>query len=114
MEKIIKFLENLSKENEFYFYRNEDTDEVWVSGYNNYIKFDLLVRPIKKTYIKVIYETPFKRVPILFLDEEQALKRLKTIFKSETKEDGSGDTTKLEGKNIFGFKGYTIERAGNN
>ena len=114
MEKIIDFLRNLSEEKDFYFYLNEETKEIWVSGYNNSVKFDLLVRPIKKVYIKVIYETPFRRVPILFLDEEKALKRLQTIFKSlENKEDVS-KTQKMEGENIFGFSGYSIERAKNN
>ena len=114
MEKIIDFLRNLSEKEEFYFYLNEETKEVWVSGYNNNVKFDLLVRPIKKIYIKVIYETPFRRIPILFLDEEKALRRLQTIFKSLESDEETSDTQKIEGENIFGFSGYSVERAKSN
>lgn len=110
MEKIIEFLKEISEEKNFYFFLNDETKEVWVSGYNNGVKFDLLVRPIKKVYIKVIYETPYKRVPILFLEEEKALKRLQTILKTE-KEENISDNPKVEGENIFGFGGYSIERA---
>lgn len=109
MDKIISYLKDLSNEKGFYFFLNEDTKEIWISGVNNNVRFDLLVRPIKKRYIKVIYDTPFKRVPILFLDEESTLKKLKKIFNSDTTQEKS--KVKFEGENIFGFNGYTIERA---
>ena len=109
MDKITSYLKNLSKERGFYFFLNEETKEIWISGINNNVRFDLLVRPIKKRYIKVIYDTPFKRVPILFLDEDSTLKKLDRIFNIEqTQEKGK---VKFEGENIFGFNGYTIERA---
>jgi len=111
MKKVIDFLKTLSAEKNFQFYMDNDTKEIWISGYNNSVKFDLTVRPIKNIYIKVVYETPFKRVPILFLDEEQTLKRLQSIFTAPNDNENKKDDDKKEGKGIFGFSGYSIERA---
>jgi len=107
MESIVYFLRELSKERDYHFFYDEGIKHLWVSGRFNGKHFDLVVFPIKKRYIKVVYETADRRLPILFLNEQDALKRIKKIF-SATEE---AKTKEIEGENIFGFEGYSIERA---
>ncbi len=80
MEKILEFLKNLSQENNFDFFLYEEKKEVWISGNNHGTRFDLLVRPVKNRYIKVIYETPSERIPVLFENEDKAIKRIEKFF----------------------------------
>ncbi|WP_457641562.1 hypothetical protein [Persephonella sp.] len=83
MKKIPQFLRDIAGKEEFTYFFHEETGEVWISGHNKGIRFDLLVRPIKKRYVKVVYETPDERKSALFLSEKDALNRLKKIFSSE-------------------------------
>jgi hypothetical protein len=83
MKKIPDYLKDISHKEGFSYFYHDETKEVWVSGHNKGTKFDLLVRPIKRRYIKVIYETPDERKVILFLSEKDALNRLKKLFSSE-------------------------------
>ncbi|NPA54126.1 MAG: hypothetical protein GXO21_05595 [Aquificae bacterium] len=80
MKKLISFLKDFSSEKGFDFFIYEDKKEVWITGNNHGIKFDLLVRPIKNRYIKIIYETPSERIPVLFDNEEKAIKRIEKFF----------------------------------
>ncbi len=52
MEKISKFLKKISQENDYYYFTYEKTGEIWISGYRNGIKFDLVVKPVKKHQVK--------------------------------------------------------------
>ncbi|SNZ06699.1 hypothetical protein SAMN06265182_0767 [Persephonella hydrogeniphila] len=83
MEKITKFLKKISEENSYHFFIYEKTGEIWISGYRNSTKFDLVLKPIKKHQIKLIYETPDERKVALFLNKTDAYKRLKKIFSQE-------------------------------
>ncbi len=85
MERLIEFLKELSQEKGFEFFIYEDKKEVWITGNNHGTKFDLLVRPIKSRYIKIIYETPSERIPVLFESEERAIKRIEKFFVKKEK-----------------------------
>ncbi len=85
MDKLLEFLKTFSEEKDFEFFLYEEKNEVWITGSNHGTKFDLLVRPIKNRYIKVIYETPAERIPILFEDEERAIKRIEKFFVKKEK-----------------------------
>jgi hypothetical protein len=107
MDNIVQYLKELSDRNEYYFYFDEELKQVWIAGKFNGKHFDLVAYPIKRRYIKVVYETADRRLPMLFLNENDALRRVKKIF-DEKKED---ETKQIEGQNIFGFQGYSVERA---
>ncbi|WP_457621229.1 hypothetical protein [Persephonella sp.] len=83
MKKISEYLNEISQREGYSYFYHDETREIWISGHNRGVRFDLLVRPIKRRYIKVIYETPDERKVILFLSEKDALNRLKKIFSSE-------------------------------
>ncbi|WP_456401444.1 hypothetical protein [Persephonella sp.] len=83
MKKIPDFLKEISERENFSYFFHEDSKEVWISGHHKGKRFDLLVRPVKKRYIKVNYETPDERRIILFLSEKDALNRLKKMFSKE-------------------------------
>ncbi|WP_457625229.1 hypothetical protein [Persephonella sp.] len=83
MEKISKFLKKISEENGYHFFVYEKTGEIWISGYKNSTKFDLVVKPFQKHQVKLIYETPDERRVALFLNKVDAYKRLKKIFTQE-------------------------------
>ncbi|WP_457640158.1 hypothetical protein [Persephonella sp.] len=80
MEKISKFLKKLSEENGFDYFSYEKTGEIWVSGYMNGTKFDLVVKPVKKHQVKVIFETPDERRVALFLNKIDAYRKIKKIM----------------------------------
>ncbi len=85
MEKIIDYLKGISEEKGFEFFIYEDKKEVWITGNNHGTKFDLLVRPIKNRYIKIIYETPSERIPVLIESEDRAIKRIEKFFTKKEK-----------------------------
>jgi len=91
MEKISKFLKKVSEENDYYYFTYEKTGEIWISGYRNGVKFDLVVKPVKKHQVKVIYETPDERRIALFLNKIDAYRRIKKIF-SETQQEKNEET----------------------
>ncbi len=98
MENLISFLKEISQEKGFDFFIYEEKKEVWISGVNFGEKFDLLVRPIKNRYIKVIYETPSERIPILFEKEEAAIKRIEKFFKEKVKVENPREIDIIEEK----------------
>jgi len=117
MDNIVQYLKELSEEKDYYFYYDDEIKQVWITGKINGKHFDLVAFPIKRRYIKVVFETADRRLPMLFLNETDALKRVKKIFSDiQTKEVSDIQTKEvkeIEGQNIFGFQGYSIERAKN-
>jgi hypothetical protein len=85
MEKLIDYLKNISEEKGFEFFIYEDKKEVWITGNNHGTKFDLLVRPIKNRYIKIIYETPSERIPVLLESEDRAIQKIEKFFTKKEK-----------------------------
>ena len=83
MEKITKFLKNISEEKGFDFFMCEKKGEIWVTGYKERVKFDLFVKPVKRHQILIIYEKPDERKVALFSNKIEAHKRLKKIFSKE-------------------------------
>jgi hypothetical protein len=108
MDSIVNFLKDLAEDREYYFYYDDELKQVWITGRLNGKHFDLVAFPIKR-YVKVVFETADRRLPMLFLNENDALKRIQKIFSEQQKEGAE----KVEGQNIFGFQGYSIERAKN-
>ncbi len=98
MKRLIEFLKEISRERGFEIFFYEEKKELWITGDNHGTKFDLLVRPIKNRYIKVLYETPSERIPILFEDEEKAINRIKKLFVKKEKVENSESYSIIEEK----------------
>ncbi len=98
MENLINFLKELSQERNFEIFIYEEKKEVWMTGSNFGEKFDLVVRPIRNRYIKAVYETPAERIPVLFEDEEKAIKRIKKFFVEKEKVERSREIDIVEEK----------------
>ncbi len=107
MEKLLEFLKELSEEKNFEFFLYEEKKEVWITGNNYGIKFDLLVRPIKNRYIKVIYETPAERIPILFEDEEKAIRKIEKLFVEKEKVENPKTYSIVEEKLNIEMESYS-------
>jgi len=86
MEKIYKYLKKLSTERDYQYFQCEKTGEVWVSGYLDSEKFDIVVRPYRRFQVKVVFETPDERKVMLFPNKIDAYRRVKSFFE-EKKED---------------------------
>ncbi|WP_457624253.1 hypothetical protein [Persephonella sp.] len=87
MEKISRFLRKVSEENDFYFFTYDRSGEIWVSGYINDTKFDLVVKPIRKHQVKVIFETPDERRVALFNNKIDAYRRIKKLLTVQENQD---------------------------
>ncbi|WP_456392721.1 hypothetical protein [Persephonella sp.] len=87
MEKISRFLRKVSEENNFYFFTYDRSGEIWVSGYINDTKFDLVVKPIRKHQVKVIFETPDERRVALFNNKIDAYRRIKKLLTVQENQD---------------------------
>jgi len=80
MEKILKKVSSICEEFSFEKLYREDTNELWITGYKEDIKFDLYIRPQKDGNIKLVFEIPQERKVCLFLNEEDTIKRINKIF----------------------------------
>ncbi len=86
MKRIHDFLKKISEEKGYDFFIYEKTHEIWVSGYKDGVKFDLVVKPVRKYQVKVIYEKPDERRVALFNNKNDAYNRLKKIFAEEVQQ----------------------------
>ncbi|NPA51598.1 MAG: hypothetical protein GXO22_01755 [Aquificae bacterium] len=71
MKKVLQTLEQLCKERNLNCFYLESPEELWISGYQNNKKFDLFVRRFPDGYIKLVFEVPEERKPILFHEKEE-------------------------------------------
>ncbi|WP_200674975.1 hypothetical protein [Persephonella atlantica] len=83
MEKITKFLKKVSEENGYEIFIYDKNREIWVSGYIDGTKFDLVVKPFRKHQVFIIFEKPEERRVALFSNKIDAYRRLKKIFSEE-------------------------------
>ncbi len=85
MKKIIETVEKLCNEKGYSYLLLENPQEIWISGYKNDKKFDVFIRKFPEGYIKLVYEVPEERKPMLFKDseEEQIIERLLSLFEEE-------------------------------
>jgi len=101
MKSIFEVAEKLCKERGFNCFFLKKPSEVWISGYIFDKKFDIFIRELPDGNIKLIFEVPEERKPILFKDEESVIKRLYLLVeeKEETKEEITEEQifTKLTG-----------------
>ncbi len=80
MENILNLLKEISHEFGFELFFHEETNEAWMSGYKDKVKFDLYVRPQRDGTYKMVFEIPFDKKVCLFLQEEGTVNRIKDIF----------------------------------
>ncbi|MDQ7055394.1 MAG: hypothetical protein Q9M89_02405 [Persephonella sp.] len=83
MEKITKFLKKVSEENGYDIFIYDKKSEIWVSGYKDGTKFDLVVKPFRKHQTLIIFEKPEERKVALFSNKIDAYRRLKKLFSKE-------------------------------
>ena len=85
MKKIIETVEKLCNEKGYSYLLLENPQEIWISGYKNDKKFDVFIRKFPEGYIKLVYEIPEERKPMLFKDseEEPIIERLLSLLEEE-------------------------------
>ncbi|NPA58170.1 MAG: hypothetical protein GXN94_02625 [Aquificae bacterium] len=87
MEKISRFLKKVSQERDYQYFSHYRTGEIWISGYMDSTKFDLVVRPVRKHQVKVVFETADERKVALFNNKIEAYRRIKNILTQTVKSD---------------------------
>ncbi len=87
MKKVLEALEKICVERGLNCFFLENPQEVWITGYKNEKKFDLFVRKFPDGYIKIVFEVPEERKPMLFHeeDEEKVIDRIHLLLEEEEK-----------------------------
>jgi len=80
MRKILSEIKKLAEDKEFETFFNEKSQELWMTGIYNDLKFDIYIRPKRDGKYKFIFEIPFEKKVCLFLNEEDVIKRTLKIF----------------------------------
>ncbi|RMA97579.1 hypothetical protein [Hydrogenothermus marinus] len=80
MEKILQKLESIASEKGFELFFYKPTEEIWMTGTYQDLKFDIYIKHQRDGKYKFIFEIPFDKKVALFLNEENLLKRLDQIF----------------------------------
>ena len=73
-------------------YIGEPTNEIWISGYIGEKKFDVFIKLVENNQVKFIFEEPDIRKVALFLNEVDAMKRLKHIIEEEKQKEKEKQT----------------------
>ncbi len=89
MREIFETVKKLCDEKEFSCFFLDRPEEIWISGYLSGKKFDIFVRKLPDGYIKLVFEIPEERKPMLFRDEKDVIKRL--LFLIEEREEIKGE-----------------------
>ncbi len=92
MKDLVELAKEISKENGFDLFYYEPTNEIWISGYIGEKKFDIFMKLVEDEKVKFIYEEPDNRKVALFLNEVDAMKRLKNIIEEEKAEEKEKQT----------------------
>ncbi len=92
MKDLVELAKEISKENGFDLFYYEPTNEIWISGYIGEKKFDIFIKLVEDEKVKFIYEEPDNRKVALFLNEVDAMKRLKNIIEEEKAEEKEKQT----------------------
>ncbi len=87
MRKVLEALEKICVEKGLNCFFLENPLEVWITGYQNDKKFDLFVRKFPDGYIKIVYELPEERKPMLFheKEEDRVIERIYMLLEEKEK-----------------------------
>ncbi len=92
MKDLIDLAKEISEQNGYDLFYYEPTNEIWISGYIGEKKFDVFIKLVENNQVKFIFEEPDVRKVALFLNEVDAMKRLKHIIEEEKQKEKEKQT----------------------